>query len=67
VILISTEVLREIRRDIAENLGKPGVARMSDDNGLLRQVFQPLTRCCHPPLRQCDRNTRAQGRFQRVV
>jgi len=40
---------------------------MSDDNGLLRQVFQPLTRCCHPPLRQCHRNTRAQGRFQRVV
>ena len=38
MILISTEVLREIRRDIAENLGKPGVARMSDENGLLRQV-----------------------------
>ena len=33
MFLISTEVLREIRRDIAENLGKGGDARMAEDNG----------------------------------
>jgi len=32
VILISTDVLREILRDIAENLGKRGIPRMVEDN-----------------------------------
>jgi hypothetical protein len=32
VILISTDVLREIRRDIAENLGKRRLARVTADN-----------------------------------
>jgi hypothetical protein len=40
VILISTDVLRQIRRDISGNLGTAGIIRIAEDNKVVPQLSE---------------------------